>query len=247
MGSCLKKENYKMLKIFGMALAASALAGRIDPSMSNEMQGLNLTATVRADFKAKAWYNGYYYTSDSNNDFGEACARDIYSHECCTEDIYVAMNWASTMSWSTQQSWAENDYDACWWNHDYHYEECAQGTFTCPDALGRVIGGIITAIIVVLVILIVIIVVICKCCCAAAKAATGGDQNIVINNNAQGKYPTQQKVQMQQPQMQQPQMQQQQGMMMQQQPMQQQPVQQPMQQQWQQPMANQQQMYPKQF
>merc|ERR1712062_163058 len=224
MGSCLKKENYKMLKIFGMALAASAIAGRIDPSMSNEMQGLNLTATVRADFKAKAWYNGHYYTSDSNNDFGEACARDIYSHECCTEDIYVAMNWASTMSWSTQQSWAENDYDACWWNHDYHYEECAQGTFTCPDALGRVIGGIITAIIVVLVILIVIIVVICKCC-SAAKAATGGDQNIVINNNAQGKYPTQQKGQMQQPQMQQPQMQQQ----------------------WQQPMANQQQMYPKQF
>ena len=66
-----------MLKIFGMALAASALAGRIDPSMSNEMQGLNLTATVRADFKAKAWHNGHYYTSDSNNDFDEACARDM--------------------------------------------------------------------------------------------------------------------------------------------------------------------------
>ena len=66
-----------MLKIFGMALAASALAGRVDPSTSNEMQGLNLTATVRADFKAKAWYNGHYYTSDSNDDFGEACARDM--------------------------------------------------------------------------------------------------------------------------------------------------------------------------
>ena len=50
-----------------------------------------------------------------------------WGEHCCTTDEWEATTWANGMDWSTQATWAENDYEACFWNDDYHYEECIHG------------------------------------------------------------------------------------------------------------------------
>ena len=48
-------------------------------------------------------------------------------YECCTTDMWLAMEWADTMDWKTQQDWAENGYNTCWNGPDGYTEGCAHG------------------------------------------------------------------------------------------------------------------------
>ena len=52
---------------------------------------------------------------------------------CCTRDYNQSLDWGASMDWDTQVAWAENDYQACWWNKMHNYEQCAQGKYSVLD------------------------------------------------------------------------------------------------------------------